>query len=185
MNQKYFAYGGFALIAVLFLGSIFFYSSYESSTGNLIAKDASVGLNVAPSKIVACSDTDKGRTYGTKGTVTASGTAKANTFTDSCNDAEKKLIEYYCQGNQVTSETIACQTGQYCIDGACVPVKCNDPDNGRDYYEMSTVSYGYNLYKDECLSSTTIREFYCNGGSPWPADFECPSGKCVDGACIR
>jgi hypothetical protein len=70
-----------------------------------------------------------------------------------------------------------CATGPVCIDS----------DGGLNYEVAGTVTgigaNGYPFSKsDVCDSTTQLREFYCNGTTPWPKFYACPAG-CADGAC--
>ncbi len=60
-----------------------------------------------------CADTDGGREYTSRGTVTYDG----RTFADRC-DSDTALREYYCDGGIMRPETYTCPGG--CKDGACV-----------------------------------------------------------------
>ena len=67
-------------------------------------------------KPVTCTDSDGGKNYYQKGTVTVDGTS----YTDYCLD-ENRLIEYYCSNNQMRFDTYACSYG--CENGACKKVQ--------------------------------------------------------------
>ncbi len=71
-----------------------------------------------------CTDSDGGRDYYKKGTVTlSSGVSRTDTCTYCTGLAPSPVycgavVEYYCEGNQIKSETFVCPNG--CKDGACV-----------------------------------------------------------------
>ena len=84
-------------------------------------------------KKITCTDSDGGRDYYKKGTVTLQQTLPTGKIelleqqTDDCVYSESnqpsctKVIEYYCEGNEIKSTTIPCLNG--CQDGACVKGK--------------------------------------------------------------
>ncbi|MEJ2211747.1 MAG: alkaline phosphatase family protein, partial [Anaerolineae bacterium] len=68
---------------------------------------------------------------------------------------------------------------------------CTDSDGGLDYGIAGYVEgigpngYAYQRY-DVCGTDERgeyLKEFYCNGTTPWPKRYECPGG-CADGACL-
>ena len=97
-----------ALIAVV--GLILLFSGKGSTTGNYMSS-------------WACTDTERGDidVYHT-GKVTYAG----GEFTDTCADnrnnaiqgAGPKLIEHYCRGGAVFTQTMRCPNG--CVNGACL-----------------------------------------------------------------
>ncbi|MEM4242707.1 MAG: hypothetical protein QXM31_02280 [Candidatus Woesearchaeota archaeon] len=78
----------------------------------------------------ACRENDKGRDAQNKGTTIITtyytdGTQKSDAYTDSCANT-RQVLEYYCQGNSLASENIACPYG--CDDGKCaVPPSAPEP----------------------------------------------------------
>lgn len=64
----------------------------------------------------SCSDSDGGKTYATKGTVTYEIEGRSNSYTDKC-ISSSELQEFYCVDNSVSSNkrTCACQDGR-CTD---------------------------------------------------------------------
>jgi hypothetical protein len=77
-----------------------------------------------------CRENDKGRDAQHKGTTTITthytdGTQDSTTYTDSCANT-REVLEYYCQGNNLASENIACPYG--CDNGECrVPTTAAQP----------------------------------------------------------
>jgi len=70
-----------------------------------------------------CTDNDKGRDAQNKGTVTLTtyytdSTQDKQTYVDNCVNS-KAVFEYYCQGNNLASESINCPYG--CLQGECNP----------------------------------------------------------------
>jgi hypothetical protein len=63
-----------------------------------------------------CEDSDGGENTSEKGTVTKGSESE----TDSCSGSSVK--EYFCDGNDIESETKACGSGFGCEDGECAPV---------------------------------------------------------------
>jgi len=62
----------------------------------------------------SCTDSDGGKNYYVKGTVTYNG----QTYTDAC-EANFTLNEYYCENGVVKRETASCAEPFECQDGAC------------------------------------------------------------------
>jgi hypothetical protein len=65
---------------------------------------------------------------------------------------------------------------------------CLDSDGGQEFEVVGYVEgvgpNGWPFTKnDVCESEDQLREFYCNGTTPWPVFYDCPLG-CVDGACV-
>ncbi len=66
-----------------------------------------------------CTDSDDGKDYDNKGTVTLVTAGLTSSKTDSC-DSQGKIVEYFCtaeNANQISQETHTCPNG--CKDGAC------------------------------------------------------------------
>jgi len=105
-------------------------------------------------KPVTCTDSDGGKNYYEKGTVTVDGTS----YTDYCLD-ENRLIEYYCSNNQMRFDTYACPYG--CENGACKKVQPKitvvSPNGGEEWeigktYEIRWESQGVdyvNIYLED------------------------------------
>ncbi|RKY95608.1 MAG: hypothetical protein DRQ03_08640 [Candidatus Hydrothermota bacterium] len=95
---------------------------------------ASTTVNVVKKPTGECRDSDGGRDYYKKGTVTLTksldGKVKyLESRTDTCTYCTGlgpdtatcgAVVEYYCEGNQIKSETFVCPNG--CKDGACISV---------------------------------------------------------------
>lgn len=89
----------------------------------------SISVNVG--EVTACTDTDGGKNYSVKGTVTVGSLS----YTDSCDYCTGlcqvgqtcppvicgAVVEYYCEGNTIKSETHVCGSGYTCSNGACIP----------------------------------------------------------------
>ncbi len=70
-----------------------------------------------------CVDSDEGKDYSVKGTVTYND----QEYNDTCDD-DDTLKEYYCEDGELKSETHACGSGYICQDGACVEGSVCDSD---------------------------------------------------------
>ncbi len=130
---------------------------------------------------IQCVDSDEGQDKFTKGTTTKG----EDSETDECEDTSS-VKEYFCQANQITSQTIACGTGFECAEGACVELPpCMDSDGGKDKYIKGTVSWEGNEYPDDCYSSSQVLEYYCVGEELKSEKMPCGSGhECLGGECI-
>src|SRR3989344_1131192 len=139
-----------------------------------------------------CVDTDGGKNYFTKGTLTNS----SGTFDDKCEGLTGDgLSEQYCSGNISLTEYKSCYSlgNYYCSNGACVlnqTATCTDTDGGKNYYVKGTLVNGNNTAVDYCSGANAngLIEFYCNGSS-FIQDFlpSCTSlgnYMCQNGACI-
>jgi hypothetical protein len=82
---------------------------FDCSTENKIC---SGGKCITPT--TTCTDSDGGKVYDVKGTVTVGST----TYTDEC--ITGFLIEYFCNNNINQYEGYQCPSGQSCSNGACV-----------------------------------------------------------------
>jgi hypothetical protein len=85
----------------------------------------------------SCTDSDGGRNYYVKGTVTYNG----QTYTDSCAYCTGAclpgipctvncyaVVEYYCENGVMKQETHLCGSGYTCQDGACKPAQTSMMD---------------------------------------------------------
>jgi hypothetical protein len=64
-----------------------------------------------------------------------------------------------------------------------ITATCTDTDGGENIYEKGTTCS--TLCKtDVCLSSTSLKEYYCNGDAMVSKIINCANG-CVDGACAQ
>jgi PKD repeat protein len=104
-----------------------------------------------------CTETDGGKDYFTKGTVTVGG----NEHTDTCS-GNVNLMEHYCQGTGSGTETHSCDYG--CSNGACLAsAVCGDgfvsPGEECDYQAhpaMQGCPYGYH-----CIGNCVCEGNYC------------------------
>jgi eight-cysteine-cluster-containing protein len=78
-----------------------------------------------------CSDSDGGKNYYEKGTVSGSGSV----FSDHCNN-DGTLTEKFCTDSwEISAETVECPGEYVCDGGRCVMENtCDDSDAGNDYY---------------------------------------------------
>ncbi|MEM4598631.1 MAG: hypothetical protein QW400_02980 [Candidatus Diapherotrites archaeon] len=161
------------------------------------------GACVQGSSPEVCNDTDGGKNFNSKGSVTFGG----QTYTDFCNGSV--VNEYYCENNQGRSTTYSCPYG--CSDGACVSSssgksggssgglgdssgnspggsssgtqnKCTDSDGGMNGAKKGTVTYEGKSYTDSCQDSKNVFEYFCQNDQPYYTVITCPS-VCENGAC--
>ncbi len=138
-----------------------------------------------------CYDSDGGKDYYTKGTVTHI----SSSYTDGCfpsigSPTGVYLHEYHCRTLDgvitVVYTSFSCPSGTTCLNGACVLVSsssstntttsstststtsstsitCSDSDGGKDYikYGITTLSNGTSL-ADSCSSETSLFETSCS-----------------------
>jgi hypothetical protein len=123
----------------------------------------------------ACVDSDNGKDYYTKGTANDGSMVGV----DTC-DASGNLIEYYCSSNQVLYETHQCSLSETCSNGTCisqvfnVTILCTDSDGGANSLVAGFVTYAGLTYKDTCIGSTGITEYYCTAnGAIASVNIEC------------
>ncbi len=126
-----------------------------------------------------CKDTDNGKEYYFKGTLTSGPT---NLVNDYCNE-EGELIEYYCFKRAGHAfETFACPSG--CENGKCLKQKCSDSDGGKNYNVAGTVINGLTVLTDYCMTKYDLKEYSCmTDTSHKSVVYTCPKG-CSEGACI-
>ncbi len=152
---------------------------------------------------VTCTDTDGGSDVNVKGTTTKGELIR----TDICDG--NRVLEYYCTDNDLYELSQVCTYG--CSDGACImstptpagippgaSTKCSDSESGDDPLRVGTVTveyaeYGSSVYQtygtwsDSCISSTAVKEVFCDSTKPdrySTKSVACPSGKtCSGGKC--
>ena len=136
--------------------------------------------------VKACEDTD-GKNSATPGKTTANG----KTYEDSCNAIEM-VKEYYCEGGKLQNLLTNCPSGTTCQNGACkeAPSYCKETDDGINStkYGEVTIEKGniFELYKDNCINVTTIREYYCEDNRVQNKPIDCDSGaSCKNEVCGR
>jgi hypothetical protein len=109
--------------------------------------------------------------------------------TDYCYN-EDMVRKYYCYQNGIVDEVISCPSGYICNQGECVEinkVRCRDSDGGKDIYNYGVTTKGeFQRYEDVCVTSTSVREYYCGTNNQVYSEIiKCPSGYvCSDGECI-
>ncbi|MBR9679156.1 MAG: hypothetical protein GON13_02725 [Nanoarchaeota archaeon] len=113
--------------------------------------------NLCTCENIECIDTDSGNVKTVKGQ-TYLNTNVDGGYTDYCSGTT--LYEYYCTGASITATTLSCDSGQSCVDGACIIVSDTCGDNV------------CNSSLDETCSSCVV-------------DCGCDLGyTCSDGTCI-
>jgi len=103
-------------------------------------------------KVDACSDTDNGEDYETKGSISGTSWYDGSTWDaveDFCID-EDQLVEYFCidDANSVFDgnaygEVVNCENGYSCSDGACIADEEPEPDPEPECSDDSDCSFGY------------------------------------------
>ncbi|MFH1064446.1 MAG: hypothetical protein V1729_05170 [Candidatus Woesearchaeota archaeon] len=142
-----------------------------------------------------CSETDNGKDYEIKGSITEKAGFGGLSGNDHCqNDIE--LNEYYCldtpksTGGMADSIRYKCPNG--CKDGACLPAtlkSCNDSDGGKNYDVKGSVETSDFSGNDGCQDDTKLIEYYClttpssTGDMFGIEEHVCPNG-CSDGTCL-
>lgn len=156
-------------------------SCYAEKAGVAVAHEGACPV-AAPE---ACVDSDGGKNLLELGT-TSKGTAS---FNDACRPDGMGVYEYYCENNVISSENINCPEGMECAGGVCIisAPSCTDSDGGVEPDTAGTVVDSTGQKKDECYSSTTVKEYYCTeNGQATSLLVSCSGGKiCKEGACVE
>ncbi|MFH1785882.1 MAG: hypothetical protein ABH842_05630 [Candidatus Micrarchaeota archaeon] len=101
---------------------------------------------------------------------------------DSCFD-NTTIREYYCNGSEINSKTLPCNTDEICSGGRCISV-CLDGDDGIDVYNASYVKDLTQVYNDYCYDKYTLVDYTCDGGLSIPnyetCEIICKNGRCYD-----
>jgi len=124
-----------------------------------------------------CSESDNGRDYNTKGTVTFGG----KTYTDKCLNSEI-LEEHYCAGTTKAATEYPCPYGCDVGNAVCKPDPsiCKETDNVLDYNTKGTVTLGGKTYTDKCKDDKILYEHACAKDTKIMKEYPCPNG-CVIG----
>jgi hypothetical protein len=127
-----------------------------------------------------CEDSDNGKNATTAGTTTKG----SDRFQDSCSGTAG-VKEYFCETNTVKYETVACQGGYSCTNGACAKDVCTDSDSGKDASVKGTTAYSDSSNTDNCYSAAAVLEYFCSSSTSIGSErINCGSGKeCFDGKC--
>ncbi|MCP4647963.1 MAG: hypothetical protein GY852_09580 [bacterium] len=129
-----------------------------------------------------CSDGDGGKDLFVAGSVLGQDGGYKD---DYCKD-KNTVVEYYCDGNSVSSMELPCPAGYLCTDGLCDVAPCDDSDDGIKPGEAGTTSSGTEEETDTCEDENTLIEYYCKAGAITSETVDCASNeKCVDGACVE
>ncbi len=94
---------------------------------------------------------------------------------DACIDS-RTVREWFCDDGYRYNESITCDDEEICSGSRCVEALCSDTDGGQDYIIAGTVTKGVREEQDECISSTTLVEWYCSGGDVEFEKYVCPIG---------
>ena len=98
------------------------------------------------------------------------------------------LQEFYCSGDNITSQIYNCEFG--CGNGACLgdptPLVCSDSDGGINDSIKGIINDSEDVYEDYCKDFYNLVEGYCepvsNGELYGSQTIYCPFG-CENGAC--
>jgi hypothetical protein len=140
----------------------------------------------------SCLDDDGGKMYNLSGTTIAIDSGLSRVVKqDYCSNATT-LKESYCNSttNNSVYEIVTCSGG--CFEGECLEVikqgqKCNDSDEGLDFYTAGVVKKIINgvvvdKKADYCKNSSYLREAFCNQSVTQFKLVKCDDG-CSDDAC--
>jgi hypothetical protein len=170
-----------AIVAVV--GIVVLILNSGSSSSSWAENDIS-GQAISASKgRLICKDSD-GKDSTEKGTVVFG----SRTATDACVDSAS-VTEYYCDLGTIKSTTISCSSGYFCLEGACI-LECTETDDGNDPYtagEITGIRYagdGVQTATDNCLSETTLNEYYCEDGLKDVEQVTCGTYGCYNDACV-
>ncbi|MDO8508394.1 MAG: LamG domain-containing protein [Nanoarchaeota archaeon] len=159
-----------------------------------------------------CTDSDEGKNYFTKGSITIcaikNSSGSCGTSADSCLSS-LKLKELFCENDRLASQESICENG--CENGACIKkdsnIECKDSDAGLIPGEKgiaSGVTYNGNIFNEvtdkctifdengqrdteECVGENCrLTEWWCDEGEILRVDynFDCRAG-CKGGVCIQ
>jgi len=129
-----------------------------------------------------CSDGDGGKDLFVAGSVLGPDGGYKD---DYCKD-KNTVVEYYCDGNTVSSMELPCPVGYMCTNGLCDIAPCDDSDDGIKPGEKGTTSSGTEEETDTCEDENTLIEYYCKNGAITSETVDCPSNQhCIDGACVE
>jgi hypothetical protein len=151
-----------------------------------------------------CVDTDEGKDFLVKGTVTYGSVNEVDKCNYNVNENKNNLLlERFCKETSTSFYWVKCSQG--CEDGACIggtgPLECTDSDNN-DIYTKGKITYDYhtiNVLEDCCVenekggscvdSSNYLKEFSCiepddTGGVNKYEILSCENG-CFEGKCIN
>lgn len=95
-----------------------------------------------------------------------------------------KLIEFYCDNNEIKHIEIEVEEGEICMFGAIYYIgdsPCTDTDGGKNIYKKGITKKGNWVNWDLCRTKS-VREYYCNNNE---ITFEeIPCNNCYDGVCL-
>lgn len=170
--------------------------SYKAAVACPAGKKCSSGACIAssqpppsPPPPVTCTDPDGKNSNPTlvKTTVTIK---SGQSLTDKCKDQDT-VIEASCSGNAITSKELNCETGSFCIEGACKKLACRDSDS---YYYVNQEKFISQpeiqgaLYAADPKQQTDTLEDTCQvfNGYQWENATNCHGTGCrlVEYSCM-
>ncbi len=139
-----------------------------------------------------CTDSDGGQKSGIKGITTISGPEGiVGSQKDVC-IGELSVYEGTCiSAKLLDMNTVSCEPGEICRDGACVPQTCTDSDGGRVPRERGkvtlTVAERIVTVEDWCIGNYVMEQF-CGGIGATELmvnSMSCQINEvCYNGACV-
>lgn len=135
-------------------------------------------FSITEKKAHPCSDTDSGKDYYKKGTVTLRDVSSNKILEEKIDYCEGfdtsgmtdiMVVEHYCENNEIKSEIYTCPDG--CVNGACIkPEGCVEEGNKRIIHqECCPGLVSIKIYKGEACEGYAKSAWYCT--------------KCGDGIC--
>jgi len=105
---------------------------------NISLNDSEIqALYVPTPPVGTCTDSDGGKNYSMKGT-TSLGSVN---YSDSCTGGDLSVLEYFCESNQIKSESYTCS--DVCSHGVCLNIKFNETLIERDIGEIKFIGHDY------------------------------------------
>ncbi len=177
---------GILVIGILLVVFGGFFGLKQGVTGNPIISNVK-GVESSVTKAnQTCLDSDGGLNYNIYGYTNVSYLGNYTINYDACSVNASILLERYCNGINSAVDSHVCPYG--CKNGVCnsQPPTCTDTDGGANYYLRGTANDSQgDSGTDYCISSATIKEYYCSDGLVTELNYNCLLGySCSNGACL-
>ncbi len=146
----------------------------------------------------SCRDSDGGRRFTVRGTITSTYNGRTVSRTDEC--VGRVLYENECRGNVAEQFSTLCENG--CSAGACIDEdtteSCRDSDGGSITNRTGSVTglqngHSYS-YADQCVDRNHLTEYICRGDRPSQytdpnsdlvyCKYGCENGRCLDSTTV-